>query len=273
METSSTKELVRNSYGEIARSNGCCCGPRTAASTYADVGETYAQVPGYVPEADLGLGCGLPTLDADLQPGQTVVDLGSGAGNDAFVARQEVGETGRVIGVDFTPEMIARAEANRAKLGFTNVEFRQGEIEDLPLADKLADVVISNCVLNLVPNKVRAFAEILRVLKPGGRFSVSDIVLEGALPDHLRQAAEFHVGCIAGALQKAEYLAIIESSGFTDIRLAKEREIHLPDADLAAHLSPADIQAYRASRTRILSITVKASRPDGCCDRTRCCQD
>ncbi len=265
-----THELVRTKYADIARGESCCSGMRTAESTYAEVGESYGAVEGYVPEADLGLGCGVPTELAAMAPGQTVLDLGSGAGNDVFIARREVGETGRVIGVDFTPEMIARAEANREKLGYTNVEFRQGAIEDLPVEDGEVDVVISNCVLNLVPDKDRAFVEIFRVLKPGGRFCVSDIVLVGELPEKLRRAAELYVGCVAGAMQRAEYLGVIAKYGFEDIEVAKERSIQLPDADLLEHLTAEELAAFRASGTQILSITVRARRPLGA-ENSKCC--
>lgn len=267
-----TKKLVREKYGEIAQGKSCCCGSRTAASTYADVGGSYAKVDGYVAEADLGLGCGVPTEHAGLQPGMTVLDLGSGAGNDVFVARREVGETGRVIGVDFTDEMLRLANANKDKLGYTNVEFRQGEIEDLPVCDNKVDVVISNCVLNLVPDKQRAFGEIFRVLKPGGHLCVSDIVLDGALPDTLRKAAEFYVGCVAGALQIGDYLGVVGGAGFEGMEVAKRREINIPDADLLQHLSPDELAAYRASGARILSITLRASKPvTQCCDTSCCC--
>jgi arsenite methyltransferase len=273
MNAEQTKSLVREKYGEIARGGSDCCGRRTAASTYHEVGESYARLEGYVPAADLGLGCGLPTEHAGLMPGMTVLDLGSGAGNDVFVARREIGPTGRVIGVDFTPAMIAQAEANRVQLGYENVEFLLGEIEDLPLANGLADVVVSNCVLNLVPDKVRAFAEIHRVLKPGGHLCVSDIVLEGALPEKLRRAAELYVGCVAGALERDAYLGIVAMSGFEAVEVVKEREIHLSDADLREHLDEAGLAAYRASGARILSVTLRATRPATTCRGPSCRRD
>lgn len=265
------RERVRAEYGAIAAApaRSCCGGTqtadglRTAASTYAGVGEAYAAEAGYVPEADLGLGCGVPTALAGLAPGQTVLDLGSGAGNDAFIARRQVGADGRVIGIDFTPEMIARAEANRAKLGYDNVEFRLGGIEDLPVCDAVADVVISNCVLNLVPDKARAFAEIFRVLRPGGHFCVSDIVLDGQLPDGLRQAAELYVGCIAGALQRADYLAVAAAAGFDGVEVARERPVELPDEALREHLDEGALAAFRAGGARVLSVTVRGRRPGG----------
>lgn len=256
-----SKNIVREGYANIASNSGCCCGKRTAASTYAGVGDEYKKIEGYVPEADMGLGCGIPTEHAGLTEGQSVLDLGSGAGNDVFVARRIVGEKGKVIGVDFTREMLAKAEANLAKLGYDNVDFREGEIEDLPVCDDRIDVVLSNCVLNLVPDKSKAFAEIFRVLKPGGHFCVSDIVLEGKLPDRMRSAAEFHVGCVAGALQRREYLDIVRRTGFTAIETPKEREIRIPDEDLRPHLSDDELKAFRASGTRIVSLTVKARKP------------
>jgi SAM-dependent methyltransferase len=206
------KDLVRTKYAEIAlqdkASNAASCcgaGPRTwygpeTSGPNAIFSDDYSALKGYNPDADLGLGCGLPTQFAGINPGDTVLDLGSGAGNDCFVARHETGADGRVIGVDFTPEMIAKAKANAAKLGFQNVEFRQGDIEALPLTSNIVDVVVSNCVLNLVPDKRKAFSEVLRVLKPNGHFSISDVVLRGELPDQLQQAAEMYAGCVSGAL-------------------------------------------------------------------------
>lgn len=180
-------------------------------SVFAD---DYSNLKGYNEAADLGLGCGLPTEFAKIQKGQTVVDLGSGAGNDCFVARAETGETGQVIGLDFTPEMIDKARTNAKKLGFSNVRFIYGDIEAIPLEDNVADVVVSNCVMNLVPSKEKAYAETYRILKPGGHFSISDIVIEGELPEELKKAAEMYAGCVSGAIQKDDYLSIITKSGF-----------------------------------------------------------
>jgi arsenite methyltransferase len=261
MDAHETKTLVRDKYAEIATGKTSCCGKRTAASAYAGVGAAYGEVEGYVRDADLGLGCGVPTELARLAPGQTVLDLGCGAGNDVFIARRCVGDAGRVIGLDFTPEMLAKAEANRSKLGYDNVEFRQGEIEAMPVADAEVDVVISNCVLNLVPDKRAAFAEIFRVLKPGGHFTVSDIVLEGELPAKMKSAAELYVGCVAGALQRTEYLDAVRGAGFEAVEVPKAREIQIPDADLLQELNEDELRAFRASGTRIVSATVVGTKP------------
>ena len=192
------------------------------------IGDAYAGVAGRLDEADLNLGCGVPTRHAALQPGETVLDLGSGAGNDVFIARHEVGPEGRVIGVDMTPDMIAKARANAAKLGFANVEFRLGEIEHLPVEAGSIDVIISNCVLNLLPDKAPAFAEMFRVLRPGGRFCVSDIVATGELPEGVRNAAGLYVGCIAGAMPEAEYLGLIDEAGFADVGSPRPSRLSCP---------------------------------------------
>jgi len=289
-ESERLKELVREKYGQIAKdapapgaspakpaaASSCCCAPKAgpccapapdpSASTYyaedvAGIKGAYDKLAGHVAEADLGLGCGLPTEHAGLALGQTVVDLGSGAGNDVFIARAAVGKTGHVIGVDMTPEMIAKARENAARRGYDNVEFRLGDIEALPVADGSADVVVSNCVLNLVPDKKRAFAEIFRVLKPGGRFCVSDIVLEGELPAGLRHAAELYVGCVAGALKREDYLRTIEETGFEAIEVKSSRNLDLPDEVLIGHIDARALAAYRDSGSAVLSITVVGERP------------
>lgn len=283
METAEQlKEVVRQKYGAIAEqptvgpADGCCgptscCGPsrpETVTNVPIDMTVGYDELKGYVAEADLGLGCGLPTQFAQIKPGDTVVDLGSGAGNDCFVARAETGKTGRVIGLDMTPAMIDRARKNTKALGFTNVEFVYGDIEDMPLPDNLADVVVSNCVMNLVPDKRKAVTETFRILKPGGHFSISDIVLKGELPAGLQQDAELYVGCVSGAIQKSEYLQLVEESGFTNITVQKEREISLPDDVLKNYLSAEEIADYRqqhkGSPARgIYSVTVFAQKPSG----------
>jgi len=289
-ESERLKSLVREKYGRIAKeapapgqapskraAESSCCGPSTpspccapaaepSASTYygedvAGIKEAYDKLDGHMDEADLGLGCGLPTEHAGLAPGQTVVDLGSGAGNDVFIARSVVGETGRVIGVDMTPEMIAKARVNAERRGFRNVEFRLGDIEALPVEDASADVVVSNCVLNLVPDKRRAFAEIFRVLKPGGRFCVSDIVLRGRLPEKLQEVAELYVGCVAGALADDEYLGIIRDTGFSAVDVKALKRLDLPDEYILKFISAEELAAYRASGSAALSITVVGTKP------------
>lgn len=272
-----TKDMVRAKYAEIAHQDrttnaGSCCGAGGCSTeVYNIMTDDYTQVEGYNPDADLGLGCGLPTQFAGIKKGDTVLDLGSGTGNDCFVARHETGEDGRVIGVDFTPEMITKAKANAAKLGFQNVEFRQGDIEALPLTANMVDVVVSNCVLNLVPDKRKAFSEVLRVLKPGGRFSISDVVLRGAIPDTLRASAEMYAGCVSGALQESEYLGIIHDLGFEQVSVQKRKPIIVPDDILIRHLSTEEIAAYKASGTGIFSITVSAYKPGAEATKDPCC--
>ena len=265
------KQMVKEKYGQIAEQSKTtnatsCCGA-TGCSTidYSVMADDYTQLDGYVADADLGLGCGLPTEFAQIKAGDTVVDLGSGAGNDAFVARSIVGETGKVIGIDFTDKMIEKARANAKALNFTNVEFRQGDIENMPLAGNSADVVVSNCVLNLVPDKKLAFAETFRVLKKGGHFSVSDIVLVGDLPEGLQKNAEMYAGCVSGAIQKDEYVKIIKEAGFTNITLQKEKRITLPDEILKEYLTPEAMADFKTGSTGIFSITVYAEKPDACC--------
>jgi arsenite methyltransferase len=261
------RESVRNKYAEIAGSSpaGCstsCCGTeRQSSSEYSMIGDAYDGVDGYMAEADLGLGCGLPVEHAGLQPGQTVLDLGSGAGLDAFVARQLVGEEGRVIGVDMTAEMIAKARENAQRSAFDNVEFRLGEIEHLPVLSDTIDVVISNCVLNLVPDKARAFAEIYRVLKPGGHFCISDVVASRDLPDWVREIAEAYAGCVAGAIPRENYLAIIRERGFNRVKVAAERRIEVPADLLARSLTDQQRDEAKRSDLHVLSVTVTAFKP------------
>jgi len=267
------KELVKKKYGEIAaqdkqtNQSSCCGSAGCSEEVYNIMNDDYTMLEGYSPAADLGLGCGLPTQYANIKAGDTVIDLGSGAGNDCFVARREAGDSGQVIGIDFTPEMIEKARANADKLGYNNVEFREGDIETMPLPASMADVVVSNCVLNLVPNKRGVFQEIFRVLKPGGHFSISDIVLDGMLPPTLRNAAEMYAGCIAGAIQKEAYLGMIADSGFINVRLQKDKPIHIPDDILTAYLSLEEIGRFKANRAGIQSITVYAEKPGkaSCC--------
>ena len=256
------KSIVKEKYGSIARDNSqSCCGSEPSccspgATDYSMIGDEYSGVTGYVPDADLGLGCGLPTEHAGIQAGNTVLDLGSGAGNDVFVARSLVGETGRVIGVDMTDDMIDLANNNNAKLGYENIEFRLGEIENLPVSTESMDVVISNCVLNLVPDKEKTFSEIYRVMKSGSHFCISDIVLNGELPEKLKQSAEMYAGCVAGALQEVDYLQIIADTGFKNVEIKKRKLIEVPDKVLLEYLSTFEIQELKNSAVGIASITV-----------------
>src|SRR5580658_456136 len=217
------KDMVRQKYSEIAlqdkesNQSSCCGSGCCSEEVYNIMSDDYSALNGYNPDADLGLGCGLPTQFAQIKKGDVVIDLGSGAGNDCFIARAETGETGKVIGIDFTPAMLDKARANTDKLGYNNVEFRQGDIEKMPVTANVADVIVSNCVLNLVPNKYGVFQEIYRVLKPGGHFSISDIVLVGDLPPKIQKAAEMYSGCVAGAIQKSEYLDLIRATGFQQV--------------------------------------------------------
>lgn len=272
------KELVKQKYSEIAlqdketNQSSCCGAGGCSTEVYNIMSDDYTQLEGYNPDADLGLGCGLPTEFAKIKEGDVVVDLGSGAGNDCFVARKQTGALGKVIGIDFTPAMIDKARQNADKLGFNNVEFRQGDIENMPLTSNVADVVISNCVLNLVPNKTAVINEIFRVLKPGGHFSISDVVLIGNLPDKIKNAAEMYAGCVAGAIQKQVYLELIEINGFKHITIQKEKPIIIPDDILSNYLTSDEILNFKNSDAGIFSISVYAEKPitactpgGGCC--------
>jgi SAM-dependent methyltransferase len=232
--------------------------------------EDYSTMQGYVADADLGLGCGLPTEFALIKEGDTVVDLGSGAGNDAFIARSVVGENGKVIGIDMTEKMIGKARLNTSKMNFKNVEFRLGDIEDIPLKDNLAEVVVSNCVLNLVPDKQKAFAETFRILKQGGHFSVSDIVLVGELPEGLKKSAEMYAGCVSGAIQKHEYLEIIREAGFVHVQIQEEKRITVPEEILDQYLTETEKARCLDSQPGIFSLTVYAEKPASCCE-PGCC--
>ena len=272
------KEMVKQKYAEIALQNqdtnasSCCGSGGCSTDVYNIMTDDYDHLEGYNPDADLKLGCGLPTEFAKIKKGDYVVDLGSGAGNDCFVARAETGESGKVVGIDFTPEMIEKARNNADKLGFNNVEFRLGDIENIPLMSNVADVVVSNCVMNLVPNKPKAFAEVQRILKPTGHFSISDIVLVGDLPEKIKNAAEMYAGCVASAIQMEDYLKIIENSGFKNITLQKKKPIIVPDDILKNYLNDEEIQQYKDSTTRIYSITVYAEKVVGCCTpNSGCC--
>ncbi|MBS1502463.1 MAG: arsenite methyltransferase [Bacteroidetes bacterium] len=272
------KEQVKQKYAEIAlqdkeTNQASCCGSGCCSTeVYNIMSDDYTKLGGYAEDADLGLGCGLPTQFAMIKKGDVVIDLGSGAGNDCFVARNETGETGKVIGIDFTDAMISKARMNAEKLAFNNVEFRFGDIEKIPVTSGVADVVISNCVLNLVPDKYAVFKEIYRVLKQGGHFSISDVVLVGDLPHQLKNAAEMYAGCISGAVQKDVYLELIRANGFKNVTVQKEKPITLPDDILSRYLDENELKAYKAGQTGIFSITVYAEKPmEKTCCSGDCC--
>jgi SAM-dependent methyltransferase len=274
------KDLVKEKYAAIAEQtieqnlSSCCGAGGCSTEVYNIMSDDYTTMQGYNADADLGLGCGLPTQFAKIKAGDTVVDLGSGACNDCFVARAQTGETGKVIGIDFTPAMIEKAKANAAKLGFSNIQFREGDIENMPLASDVADVVVSNCVLNLVPNKDGVFKEIYRVLKPGGHFSIADVVLVGKLPEALQKDAEMYAGCVSGAIQKEVYMELIHHNGFEEITIQKEKAIVIPDDILVNYLNEQELTDFKNGQTGIFSITVFARKPiaatyctpgGGCC--------
>lgn len=264
---SKLKEIVKGRYTQIAEQGksenaaSCCGATSTSNKVYSIMMDDYSAVEGYVPEADLGLGCGLPTQFARISKGDTVIDLGSGAGNDCFVARNETGPGGKVIGIDFTPAMISKARKNAEKLAYHNVEFREGDIDAMPVNDEVADVVVSNCVLNLVPDKAKVLSEIFRVLKPGGHFSISDIVLVGELPSALREDAEMYAGCVAGAIQKKDYLDQIKNTGFENILMQKIKPIAIPEDILSKYLTLHEIAAFNSGNTGIFSISVYGEKP------------
>ncbi len=274
------KEVVKEQYSKIAtqskeHNETSCCGAGGECATidYAVFAEDYSKLKGYNKDADLGLGCGLPTEFAQIKEGNTVLDLGSGAGNDCFVARELVGDKGRVIGLDMTDTMITKARENSDKLGFNNVEFRLGDIENMPISDDAIDVIVSNCVLNLVPNKEKAFSEAFRVLRSGGHFSVSDVVLKGNLPPSLKDQAEMYAGCVSGAIQFDDYMNIIKETGFTDITVQKEKLVHLPDDLLKQFLTPKEYEDFQKGDFGVYSVTVFGSKPKAaCCDpKSGCC--
>lgn len=277
METQDNiKEMVRQKYSEIAlqdketNESSCCGSGGCSTEVYNIMADDYNELQGYNPDADLGLGCGLPTQFAKIKAGDVVIDLGSGAGNDAFVARHEAGGTGKVIGIDFSETMLEKARSNAEARGYNNVEFRSGDIEKMPVSSNFADVIVSNCVLNLVPNKDGVFKEVFRVLKAGGHFSISDIVLIDELPAEIKNAAEMYAGCVAGAIQKSDYLSLAENNGFNNVMVQKEKLITIPDDILNSHLTQEQIETFRQSGTGIFSITVYAEKPAACCG-TDCC--
>lgn len=270
------KEMVKQRYSEIAlqeqdtNASSCCGAGGCSTEVYNIMSDEYAHLEGYNAEADLKLGCGLPTEFAKIKAGDTVIDLGSGAGNDCFVARHETGESGKVIGIDFTETMVNKARINAEKLGYNNVEFRLGDIEEIPISTAMADVVVSNCVMNLVPDKPKAFGEVYRILKTGAHFSISDIVLTGELPEKIKNAAEMYAGCVASAIQKEDYLQIIKDAGFKNLTLQKEKPIIIPNDILANYLNEKEIEAYNAAENIIYSITVYGEKQANCCEPDCC---
>jgi ubiquinone/menaquinone biosynthesis C-methylase UbiE len=261
------KDYVKQKYADIAKQSkatnesSCCGATATADGTdYTMFSDNYEGQQGYVEEADLGLGCGIPTEGAHIEEGHTVLDLGSGAGNDCFVARSMVGETGHVIGIDFSREMVDKAIRNKEKLGYENMTFLEGDIDNMPLGNDAVDVILSNCVLNLVPEKRQAFQEMYRVLRQGGHFSISDIVIHGELPENLIKDASLYAGCITGALQEKDYLDGIRDAGFRDVRVVKRKQIELPEAMLTQYLNDEEIRQFKEGEVGIHSITVSGMK-------------
>lgn len=257
------KQTVKEKYAQISdqsksQNETSCCGSGCGCDTvdYTVFAEDYSEIEGYNEEADLGLSCGLPTEFAEISEGDTVVDLGSGAGNDCFVARKVTGQEGRVIGLDMTEKMNERARKNTDKFGYENMTFIEGDIEDMPLKNNVADVVVSNCVLNLVLNKQKAFSETFRILKPGGHFSISDVVISGELPSSIKKDAEMYAGCVSGAIDREEYLDIIEKAGFENVKVQEEKKIKLPADILTKYLTEEAITEFKNGNTGIFSITV-----------------
>ncbi len=253
------RETVREKYGAIAEAGGCCgpgCGCGSGdAGVLVELGSTAEQAAAIPEGANLGLGCGNPLAHAAIRPGETVLDLGSGAGIDCFLAARETGPTGHVIGVDMTPPMIEKARANAKKAGHASVEFRLGEIEHLPVADGTVDVIISNCVVNLSPDKPQVFAEAFRVLRPGGRLLISDLVLLRPLSPELQRDVDLYVGCVAGASLRNDYLRMIGEAGFTGVEVVEERAYTVGERSLEPQ--SAEAEAFRS----VTSIKVRAVKP------------
>jgi SAM-dependent methyltransferase len=270
------KKVVREGYAHIAKQGSSCCGPAESCCGSTDLAQDISKQMGYteeelgaVPEgANLGLGCGNPVAIASLREGETVLDLGSGGGFDCFLAAEKVGENGKVIGVDMTPEMLERARENARKGNYTNVEFRLGEIDNLPVADNAADVLISNCVINLVPDKRRVFKEAFRVLKPGGRLMISDIVLLRELPAFIKNSIEAYIGCISGAIMRDEYISAIEAAGFHKVRIIDETPFPIdciandPTAKALIENLNIPLEEVREVATSVISIKVDGVKPN-----------
>ena len=256
------KNSVKEKYSQIVELNqscgcGCCCENDFAFPDGSkDFSKDYSKIEGYAKDADYGLGCGIPTGFVNIKEGDTVVDLGSGAGNDVFVARRLVGNTGKVIGIDMTEAMVSKAKENSKKLGYDNVEFRLGDIENIPVNDNIADVVISNCVMNLVPDKEKAFSEVYRILNNNGKFSISDIVILGELAEGLKKSAELYVGCVAGAIDKQVYINTIKNAGFKVVKIVEEKKYVLPENLVKQFISQDEYDLYKTNNAEILSITV-----------------
>ena len=276
MKDDDIRKTVRENYGKIAVQQTSCCGPASGCCCNSGTNDDISKAIGYsdeelraVPEgANLGLGCGNPTALASLKEGEVVVDLGSGGGFDCFLAAEKVGETGKVIGIDMTAEMLETARENARNGEYRNVEFRLGEIENLPVADNSADVIISNCVINLSPDKKRVFNEAFRVLKPGGRIMVSDIVLEKKLPDAIMNSIEAYVGCIAGAMLKEEYLKTVKSAGLEHVNVIDETVFPVdyiandPVAQKIIEGLSLSTMELRDIGNSILSVKVSAVKPE-----------
>jgi arsenite methyltransferase len=255
MKEEKVKRMVREGYAEIAKTKRCSC----ASTTSKEVGYTEEELKSVPEGADFSLGCGNPVALASLKEGEIVVDLGSGGGLDCFLAANKVGEKGKVIGVDMTAEMIDKARENLRKSKRRNVEFRLGEIENLPIADNTADIVISNCVINLSPDKKRVFKEAFRVLKPGGRLMISDMVLLKELPERLKKSAQAYIGCLAGATMKADYLRLIKEAGFQEVKVIEEKSYSI-DVDAKTPTVKA-ARKEKSSTDTVSSIRVYGVKP------------
>ncbi len=276
MEKEEIKKAVREGYAKIAKQDSSCCGPVNSCCGSTDLAQDISKSIGYteeelkaVPEgANLGLGCGNPVALASLEEGETVLDLGSGAGFDCFLAADRVGKNGRVIGIDMTPEMVEKARENARKSNYANVEFRLGEIENLPVADNSVDIVISNCVINLAPDKGRVFSEVFRALKPGGRLMISDIVLLKELPDFIKDSIEAYIGCLSGAIMRDEYLGAIKTAGFQEVRIVDETFFPIecmandPTAKAIIKNLKIPMEEVKEAANSVASIKVYCVKPD-----------